>query len=120
MTEQQIDGVVQAWTDMSVHMKNVSEHMMSLVSSQTSTERAARSASHSVKVAVFGIIVVLVIGGFLAGAAMQSNMTSEAAHREGMRIQLALIEKQIKAHQELTSECRRLVEESAPAPISEK
>jgi hypothetical protein len=100
--------VIQAWRDMSEHVKACAQWMMRLAGSQEETARAARASASSVRLAAWSFVFVAVIGGIIIGMMVHSSNVDAAAHREGARIQSALIEKRIEETRDLVLECRRL------------
>lgn len=107
--EEQVSEVVQAWKDMANHVQVVSQHMIQVVGAQETTQRAALASAESVKIAAWSFVFILVVTGALVSLMVHTANVSEAKHREGQRIQNALIEKRLEDNRRLILElqCQR-------------
>jgi hypothetical protein len=104
----QVEEVVQTWRDMAGHVKSAAGHMMSLAASQEATERAARASVASVRFAAWSFVLILTVAALIIGLMVDSANRAAANHREGQRIQNALIEKRLEETRDLVLECKRI------------
>lgn len=117
MTPDKSDQLVAVWEEMGKQMRLVSQHLLSHLATQTSTERAARQSATAVKLAACGFLVVLSIASFTIGTMVQASIQVAASQRAGLIFQLEAVEATLKQNTATLAECRRAPVAPMPMPV---